>query len=538
MAKLNLRLPWSLPVIGIVQGADRTLTGGVVASCNRNGGYRNQTITQVRLVTAEQLDKFQVETAGMEIFYTKSPESHNWDTINWLHPDDYEPDKQKRPRAFLFGRWIPLVEHLTKHAECWWIGEGCHPTGSCGEVHWFPGVTERANRGEFYLKTDMPSVNTGMAGMAQYDIVSIDTVSLKSSSYGLSLLLEWVTERLRPDGVLLFRAASIDFDSSMVRWMSSRYSDITILEKPVIEDGNKAHVSSRHHPSLTFVGVKRSAKCRDEDQIALIRAATEPEDNKTRPNLGNTNVVLITPPWYPRANVVSVKRWTEYDDSKILASGLPQTALVEPEQSVAESMVSDYNHVKSDLLRQFGPTRYAFGGGVEVLEIDPANIESLRAVCANNGWKCSLKGAKAIKKAEFASESRVISLRRIPNQSDPQILTGQINTDFMEQFCNELPAVVAAKVEEVSHNQLVFPVEPGLANLMKLFGKLHPRVVQGKSGDWTLVGGTVENFFTKVQGVDDKGKPMVTTTFRKRAKLVSFKLTGAGKGDRYESVMG
>ena len=546
---MKLRLPWALPIYGVVKGEFKSIPGAEVVNRSRKPGY----FTKVRLTTIEELERFKTEAAARALealFCLEPPQNwYEWDTAVWLHPDDFHPDRTTRPRALMIGYQVPLATSISYLAETWWIGEANRPICSLHftetpgpEYHWYPGITSVDERGGFYVKSDLPLVNTGVAGMAYFDIISIDTVSLRCSSFGLSNFLEWACDRLRPGGVLLFRANPVDLGISDVRWMSHRFSDMTVLERVADLDKDcetiEAQITRSNRSHLTYVGVKRHEKERDDDQNRLLTMALELVDNKTNPNFGFTNVVITPPEWYPSSKTASVRRWTEYDDTKVVAKGDPLTVLVDSEQSIQDAMSKEYNYVKSEVLRPFGKPRISFGGGYDLEEVDPANLPALKKLCAEQGWTCAVKGAKATKKSEFTFTDNAVDLRRIPGQADPQILTGHINIEFMEQFCNEPPVITGAAIASFEAKQLVFPVAPGLANIMKLFGKLRPRVVQGKSGDYTLVGGTVEDFFTKVQGVDDKGKPMTTATSRKRAKLVSFKLSGPGKGDRYESVMG
>ena len=389
--------------------------------------------------------------------------------------------------------------------------------------------------GRVSVKYDFPVITPG-----SFDIVKVDTTEV--DTFDGAGLRDYAEEALRPGGIMQLTASDHQIGFMWSRFFATRFERLAVDTHEYSEDCRQPDPEN-----VTVYGVKKAVKKHDPAEQAYLEVCLEHKINNADRIPGAIYRYAATP-WnpghYPPARTVTVKKVKRYDDSKYLslAEGEEMLALKVLPSKEANVFTSDFLYVKADELKQFGKSvKLAWGsknGGYDLEMDNPAEqLPALRKFLAEekqDQWEVHIKGQKAIT-STFLEE--VVHPEFSPAAGlKPTLLPKYIDLDFAETwFCNAEPLPEEEVVEDAK--QLVFPVAPSLANLMKLFGQLRPAVVQGKDGVYYLASGTVNTEVLTTEIVDDKGREVTVENTKKRAKLVTFALTGTDAGQQYEAEM-
>lgn len=375
-----------------------------------------------------------------------------------------------------------------------------------------------------YVRGDAPVITP-----ASFDIVEIDTQSLCKTYTNFGAWRDYAEEALRPGGILKIITPASNLISCS-RWLATR---LTCLAVDTYERGEISDYA------ITIYGVKKEVKKYDKhEEEYLLRViekipTTDPLNKDTKYALSAWNHGT-----YPPKETVAVKTERHYDDTPFLnTESLPIQMKITPPKD-ADVFNNDFLSVKFDDLAKFGKVKLAWGsraGGYDLDMLDPTKLTDLRKYVDDKAWDLHIKGQKAI---ETCLMETLIHAEFKPQEGlKPTVLPQYITKGFAEEwFCNE-PALPENE-EVLDEKQMVFPVAPSLANLMKLFGKLTPAVVQGKDEIFYLASGTVTTEVISQEIIDDKGREVTVENTKKRAKLVTFALTGSDPGQQYEAEMG
>lgn len=376
------------------------------------------------------------------------------------------------------------------------------------------------------LRYDYPVITPG-----QFDIVVLDYRN--SEVFDKTGLREYAEDALRPGGVLKIIAPHTTI-SSWTRQLATRFERCTVnTEKTWVDRGEHHQVIG---DTITFFGVKKAVRKYDltEEKLILSFIDKELESEKVGTKQYVRRATPLNRGTYPPSETVSLKVEKTFNDEPLMTAET-LTVKVAPRKDFD---IKDFKHISHDEVKKFGQAKLAWGsryGGYDIDMTDPKLLPELRKLIEEKDWELHIKGQKAI---------TTVTLETITHEPfqaaeglKPQLLPKFINKDFADEWlCNSAPLPEDEVVTD--EKQLVFPVAPSLANLMKLFGQLKPAVIQGKDGIYYLASGTVTTEVLTDNIVDDKGREVTVENTKKRAKLVTFALTGNDPGQQYEAEMG
>jgi hypothetical protein len=172
---------------------------------------------------------------------------------------------------------------------------------------------------------------------------------------------------------------------------------------------------------------------------------------------------------------------------------------------------------------------------------DLATLNTIREYINQfSGWEVKVRGQRGHDVVKIESVKINNSFGTPNTAPKPSFIPSMMSGHFVENhFATQIPDLITKDEEaQATKSELVFPTEPGIANLMKLFGKLRPSVVMDADGIHHLVGGSIETNEVVVTTPGPDGYPTTITTTRKRAKLVLLPMNGPEVGDYYEAEMG
>lgn len=363
---------------------------------------------------------------------------------------------------------------------------------------------------------------------ASFDIAELNTEGLCKTFVNFSAWRDYAEEALRVGGVLKITTSTENLISCS-RWLATR------LECLAVDTNARGEIADY---ATTIYGVKKQVKKYDKhEEEYLLRViekipATDPLRKETSYLMSAWNYHGT----YPPEEFVVVKVERHYDDTPYLTA---ESLMVKVTPSKdADVFSSDFLNISLDDLKKFGKPKLAWGsrsGGFDLEMDDPSQLIDLRKIVDEKGWDLHIKGQRG---TQTILMETVMREKFMPQPGlKPTLLPQYITKDFAEEwFCNEPP--LPADEDVLDEKQLVFPVAPSLANLMKLFGKLSPAVVLGKDEIFYLSSGTVTTEVVSQEIIDDKGRNVTVENTKKRAKLVTFALTGDFPGQQYEAEMG
>ena len=523
---IQIKTKKSLPVIAVFKGE---VPGEEVEFVCHHKPYKGvQGWSYCKVTTPEQLAEVKKNPAlaGFKNTNNGFPSRYERVTIHYEIDDVIAGDREPY-QVLLIAPTIPVVQH---HLHLGDIVTVISSQTMPLDAMVYPIPSKRVS-----VRYDFPVITPG-----SFDLVKVDIAEV--NSFDDAALRDYAEEALRPGGIMQLTA----LENRVVYWtrfLATRFERLAV--------DTKVYSEECHQPdpdAVTVYGVKKAVKKHDPAEQAYLEVCLEHRINKDDRVPGAIYRYAATP-WnpghYPPARTVTVKTVKRYDDSKYLSLAEDEESLslkVMPSKGV--DVFSDtFLHTPAAELKKFSKSaKVAWGsgkGGGYDLELDnPAEqLPALRKFLAEEKqgqWEVHIKGQKAIT-STFLEE--VVHPDFEPAAGlKPTLLPKHIDLDFAETwFCNTEPLPEEEVVEDAK--QLVFPVAPSLANLMKLFGQLRPAVVQGKDGVYYLASGTVNTEVLTTDIIDDKGREVKVENTKKRAKLVTFALTGTDAGQQYEAEM-
>lgn len=516
---MKLRTKTSLPVVARLRG-EFPSEGDVVVHYTPIDGHRTWTYRMVR--TPEELEDVTSNPALMGFYRAGLYPLSGYETPSVLADNHLYLDEvaiEKNTLEVVMFNPNTRVSQVRKY-----LDNGDHVS----VISDYDSVKGHIG-GEYYpipsrpFYSEAPIITPASADVVEIDFTDFDVMDVRG-------WIEHSEESLRPGGVFVLTAPRSELERYS-RMLASRLTNLVV--ETIVRYGIRTIIDTH----VTLWGVKKGKRSYDpaEEEYLL---------NCIKPLKGDWQIPYamtpLNPPVYPPSEVsrlVEVKQW---DDAPLLEQEKPLEVAVLPAHG-ADIYSTHFQGLTPADLKSFGKAQMAWaskrGGYMVVLE-DNSRLPELRQVVAQKGgddWEVTAKGQKP--SISYAVRTTTLPVFE-PAGNKVHVIPKEINRAFANQWFVNGGSPLKEDEAVVDSKQLVFPVAPSLANLMKLFGQMKTTVVQGKDEVFYLASGNVVTEVVTKQIVDDKGRDVTVENTKKRAKLVTFALTGTEAGQQYEAEMG
>lgn len=355
--------------------------------------------------------------------------------------------------------------------------------------------------------------------------------------------LDEMDKILRQGGIFVALAEKQDFEAHNYR-LSARYDHVYIGGEEnslVSTNDGQGYSYVTDTKGLTFYGIKKTTRQPDPETSTYIGLVT------ARKGIYSSNNSIfasgLLPLSYPPAETFRVLREKVYDDAKLPADKPVDIAFIAPKTGNSRKEYDEIDKVL-DGLRAFARLKASWtdsSTSYRMELLNPGLIPEIRTYVGSHfGWEMKIKGQRGKEVVTGVSIPVETSIYTPCRNNPPSFVPNEMEPSFINSHFGTTTPELVSKDEEkqAAQTELVFPIEPGIANLMKLFGKLRPSVVKDDDGIHHLVGGSIESIEDTMSVPGPEGHPITTITTRKRAKLILLPMNGPELGDYYEAEMG